>query len=196
MHRYLTKVFCLLTIFAGESTVKSATPTPAPAPSISFPLPLTDGTTATAQFLPTQEGAGWLVYATNSGKLASYYCTPTKPGPDPQPIPPPPPPPGKLTIAIVENPAQTTQQQRTVLSDPNWRNLAKEKHDFLGIIPNDLIEKATGQPPPRLAPFLERARGHNLPWIMFADDQGFIVWEGQVPTTSTELINLIKKYGG
>lgn len=174
----------------------AAAQTPAPAPTTQFPLPLADGTSATAQFLPTQNGAGWLVYATSSGKLATYYLTPTQPGPQPIPPTPVPPTPTKLTIAIVEDPATTSQTQRSVLCEPTWRKLATEKHDFVGIIPNDVIDKRTGQPPPRLAPFLDRAKLHNLPWIMFSDSAGVIVWEGQVPTSALELTKLLQRYGG
>jgi hypothetical protein len=159
-------------------------------------LPLADGSTAQARFLPTHDGEAWLVYATKSGKLGTYYLTPKDPGPQPNPIPPVPPVPTKLTIAIVEDPARTTQAERQVLTDPAWRTPAAAKHNLLGIIPNDLIDKETGQPPPRLAPFLDRAKMHNLPWIMLTDQAGTIIWEGQVPTTAAELINLIKRYGG
>jgi hypothetical protein len=151
---------------------------------------------ATARLLPTHDGEAWLVYATSSGKLGTYYLTPKDPGPQPDPIPPVPPVPTKLIIAVVENPATTTQQQRQVLADPAWRKPAAEKHTLLGIIPNDVIEKETGQPPPRLAPFLERAKLHNLPWIMFTTEAGVIIYEGQLPTTAAELASLIKQYGG
>ena len=170
--------------------------TPAPAPATPFQFPLADGTTATAQFLPTQNGCGWLVYATSSGKLATYYLTPTPPSPVPIPPVPPVPVPTQLTIAIVEDPATTLPDARKVLADPTWRKLATEKHEFLGIIPTDLVDKKTGRPPPRLAGFLDRAKLHNLPWIMFTDSAGKILWEGQVPTTAAELLNLIHQYGG
>jgi hypothetical protein len=106
-----------------------------------------------------------------------------------------PPTPTKLTIAVIENPATTSAADRAVLADPIWRQPAALKNTFLGIIPSDLIDKATGQPPPRLAPFLVRAGLHNLPWIIFANDAGTIIWEGSVPTTAAELAALIAKYG-
>lgn len=183
---------CWLTLAAAAALAQP----PALAPSVPFTLPLTDGTMAQAQFLPTQNGEGWIAYATNSGKLATYYLTPTRPGPQPDPIPPVPPQPTRLTIAIVENPAATTQPLRAVLASPEWREEAAAKHNFLGIIPNDVIDKKTGQPPPRLAPFLDRAKTHDLPWVMFTNAQNVILWEGQLPSSATELKNLIKKYGG
>jgi hypothetical protein len=170
--------------------------TPAPATNVPFQLPLSDGSTAQARLLPTHDGESWLVYATSSGKVVAYYLSPTTPTPPPDPIPPIPPTPQKLTIAIVENPTLTTQQQRAVLASPEWRAVAAAKHNLVGIIPNDVIDKETNQPPTRLAPFLNRAKLHNLPWIMFTNAAGAILWEGQVPTTAQELAALIAKYGG
>lgn len=183
---------CWLLLIVPQATAQTLTP----APHVQFTLPLTQSQSASAQFLPAPNGDLWLVYATSSGELRTYALTLTNPTPPPDPVPPPPPIPVKLTIAIVENPQLTSLADRQTLADPTWRKWATEKHDFIGIIPNDVIDKRTGQPPPRLAPFLDRARSHNLPWIIFTNPAGVIIWEGQVPTTATELTNLIKQFGG
>jgi hypothetical protein len=109
----------------------------------------------------------------------------------PDPIPPIPPIPDKLHIAVIENPLTTTQKQRQILADPAWRTRAAKDHHFYGVIPNDLKDKRSGKPPAHLKPFLERAALHNLPWIIFADEAGTILWEGPLPSTSKELENLI-----
>ena len=202
MNHFGTSLFCLLTIFAGTSTLESAVPTPAPAPGVQFTLPLTDSTNGTAVLLPTHDGEAWLVYATSSGKLGTYYLIPQNhpipPTPDPPipPIPPTPDPPippplEKLHIAIVEDPARTTLQQRDVLSDPKWRAAASSQHWFEGIIPNDVKEIKTGLPPANLLPFLERAKLHNLPWVIMCNEAGVIRWEGPLPATAEELFKLI-----
>jgi hypothetical protein len=174
--------------------------TPAPKTNVAFPIPLADATTAQAIFLPAPSGNAYLVYATSSGKLGSFLLSPITPEPGPlppvPPVPPVPPAPTTLTIAIIENPAATTLQQRDVLSALEWRKAAAEKHNFLGIIPSDLIEKGTGKPPASLAPFLDRAKLHNLPWCIMSDAAGKILWEGQLPTSPAELNALIKRYGG
>jgi len=170
--------------------------TPNPALQTPFVLPLSDGTIAQAQILPGPNAQAYLVYATKTGQLGLWTMTQTDPTPPPDPIPPIPPQPTKLKIAIVENPATTTQAQRSVLASKSWRDLVVDRHELVGVIPNDVIDKRTDQPPPRLAPFLDRAKQHNLPWIMFTDEQGNIIWEGQVPTTASELSNLIKQHGG
>lgn len=174
--------------------------TPAPATHSRFQLPLTDGTTASAVFLPTLNGQAYLVYATPTGKLGLYLVTPTEPSPTPEPpvppLPPLPPVPQRLTIVIVEDPARTTQAQRSILADPTWRELAKQKHDFRGIAPKDLISKETGKPPTDLQLFLARAPADRLPWILFATSSGAILYEGPLPATAAALTELIRKHGG
>jgi hypothetical protein len=95
----------------------------------------------------------------------------------------------------VEDPQTSTIEQRQILAEPTWRKLAAEKHDFRGILPANLIKKGTGKPPALLAPFLDRAKGHALPWCMFTDSGGRILWEGPLPATAKELTSLIQRYG-
>jgi len=200
MQPFRRSTCCLSLLLSAALTTHSWGQTPAPAAQTKFQLPLADATTATAVILPTQAGQAWLVYATKSGMIGSYLLTPTDPTPPPDPLPPPPVPPvpipQKLTIAIVENPATTTVEQRQVLADQAWRNLAADKHTFKGIIPTDVTDKRTGKPPADLVPFLNRAALHNLPWVMFTKPDHTIVWEGQLPTTAQELLNLIHQHGG
>jgi len=194
----LTTLFFLTLTFVLTATFASAQ-TPAPAIEVQFALPLADKTTATAVLLPTTDGQAWLVYATPIGKIGLYLLTPTNPTPPPEPTPPippvPPPVPTRLTIAIVENPSTTTQEQRGILSDSTWRDIAKSKHDFIGIIPNDIRDARTGLPPVHLVPFLNRAKLHRLPWVMFTDGQTGILWEGELPNSSAAFSALISKYG-
>jgi hypothetical protein len=196
MIRYLTKLFLCLLFILTSNAGPVFSQTPAPALQTAFTLPLTDSTTATAIILPMQDGQAYLVYATNAGKLGVYYLTPSSPNPPPPPPPPPPPIVQKLTIAIVEDPLTTTLEQRTLFSDPAWRKLATDSNNFKGIIPNDIKEIKTGLPPADLAPFLDRAKLHNLPWIMFTSAKGVILWEGNPPSTKEEMILLIHKFGG
>ena len=200
MTNFRTSTFCLSLLLIAALMPQSSGQTPAPAPQTPFNLPLTDKTNATAILLPTHDAQAWLVYATPSGKIGLYLLTPATPQPTPDPTPPPVPPippvPQKLTIAIVEKPAKTTNEQRQLLMDPTWRKLATEKHDFRGIIPDDVVEKGTGKPPASLVPFLDRARQHNLPWVMLAAPDGTIIWEGTLPPIGGDLKALIRKYGG
>ena len=193
---YYVKLFFLFLTFLIFQEVICPGQVPAPAMNIHFSLPLADQTTSVAVLLPTQDGQAWLVYATNSGKLASFYLTPTRPGPSPIPPIPPDPVPQKLTIVVVEDPTKTTVSERLILSDSTWRDLANLKHDFKGVIPFDIKEKKTGLPPPALVPFLERSKLHKLPWLMFTNAQGIFLWEGNLPDSRETLISLIRKHGG
>ncbi len=178
------------------ATSQGATPTPAPALRTAFKLPLADQTMGHAVLLVASDANAWLVYATDKGKLGFWLLIhPDRPIP-PDPVPPPPPPPQRLTIAIVEDPKQTTQQQRDVLADQAWRDLVRKKHNFVGILPVDLIDKRTGLPPPHLKPYLDHAKTKNLPWVIFTDSAAKIIWEGPVPATPAELEVLVRTHGG
>jgi len=185
------KSFFLLILIASGSIPAAAEQLPAPAPFQPFSLPLTDKTTATAVILPIDATTAYLVYTTSTGSLGFWTMTQSTTPLPPDPIPPDPTPLEKLTIAIVENPSATSAAQRQVLADLTWRKRAAEQHDFLGLIPSDLRDARTGEPPAHLLPFLERAKLHNLPWIIMCDDRGAIVWEGPLPATAAKLLNLI-----
>lgn len=185
--------FCACLLFAAA---EAAGQTPTPAIYIPFQLPLADKTTATAKILPAPQGRAYLVYATTSGKLGLWMMTKTTDPIPPDPIPPPPPEPTDLIIAIIEDPERTSQAQRDVLADQGWRNLAGPPHQFLGILPVDLIDKRTGKPPPHLAPYLNRAKGKPLPWVIFTDANRNILFEAQLLMTASELERLIRTHGG
>ena len=181
--------------------------TPAPEVQTLFNLPLTDKTTAQAVILPTLDGQAFLVYATSAGRLGIYCLIPTtapEPTPPtplpPTPIPPTPIPPTpitqKLYIAIVENPRETTQEQKAVMVDKEWRSLAVDKHNFIGLIPSEIKEIKTGLPPASLLPFLNAAKGHNLPCIVIFNKSMSLVYAAELPVTSAEITAIIHKYGG
>ena len=196
MNHSLTKSFYLLILIASGSTLASEQSTLPPAPRQQFQLPLSDKTTANAVILPIDADRMWMVYANKDGQLGFWMMTrSTTPFP-PRPIPPVPPPLEKLHIAIVENPRQTTQAQRHVLADPTWRKRATSQHTFHGLIPVDVVDVRTGKPPPSLLQFLRIAKDHDLPWIIMLDAGGTIKYEGPLPRTAKELLNLIPNLEG
>lgn len=174
----------------------AAAQTANPAPMKPFSLPLTTGESATAVLLPIDDGRMWMVYATPDGKIGFWMMSQSTDPIPPDPIPPPPPEPTRLTIVAVEDPERTTQRERDVLADAGWRGLAMEKHNFMGIIPVDLIDKRTGKPPPLFLPFMDLAKGKKLPWVILGDDQGNVLWQGSLPDSPAEFTTLIEKYGG
>ena len=182
---------CLLT-----GAVPTTSEVPTPELEKSFSMILSDGTKAQAVFLPAKHGNLYLVYATQRGSLGFWTLTKgTDPIP-PDPDPPPPPEPTRLTIVVIEDPERSTQIERDILADDRWRGLAMEKHNFLGIIPIDLVDNRTGKPPALLAPFLDLAKGKALPWTILADAKGNVVWQGHLPNSPDDFANLIKEKGG
>lgn len=177
-------------------TATSFAQTPAPAPHELFQLPLSDHTTAKAFILPKQNDLAYLVYATSSGNLVCYELSPTTPIPFPDPLPPPPPTPSKLFIAIIEDPSQTTPSQRSILADKKWRQLATEKHAFMGILPTDLYDQEPGTIPSDLVPFLDAGKEHNPPWLLFLSENNQVIFSAPLPESTQALIDTINKYGG
>ncbi len=175
-------------------TAAAAVPTPAPMKP--FALPLSDGTTTEAVLLPIDADHMWMVYAQRDGKIGFWRMSRSLDPIPPDPVPPPPPEPTRLTIVIVEDPERSTQVERDILADDEWRGLAMEKHSFLGIIPVDLIDKRTGKPPPLLAPYLNLSKGKELPWMILSDDAGNVIWSGHLPESPEAVTDLIKRYGG
>jgi hypothetical protein len=207
MNIYQIKKFFLLWIFLLGSVSNIKAQTPAPQIEQLFQLTISDGTQAQAVFLPTLDGQLHLVYATSSGKIGLYLISPKlSPGPVPPipippippmpPVPPTPQPTQKLIIGIVEDPAATTFEQKTVLVNKEWRELATTKHTFIGLIPQNITEGDTNSPPASLVPFLDRAKGKNLPWVVLFDMRSKLLWEGSLPKTPSEMTAIIKKFGG
>ncbi len=169
---------------------------PVPAPLKFFHLPMDDGSSTQAVLLPIDADHMWMVYTSKDGQIGFWMMTRSTDPIPPDPVPPPPPKPTRLTIVVIEDPERSTQIERDILADDRWRGLAMEKHNFLGIIPIDLVDNRTGKPPTLLAPFLELAKGKALPWTILADAKGNIVWQGHLPNSPDDFANLIKEKGG
>lgn len=170
--------------------------TPVPANEVQFQMPLSDGTTGTAMFCWMPDGNGICVISSPSGKIALLRFTKGILPPIIDPPQPPDPKPQKLTIGIVEDVRATTLSEKEVLIDKAWRDLALKDHTFVGIIPHDLKEKSTAPVKPLLLPFLERAKGKRLPWVIMLGEGTIIAWDGPLPATPAEMTALIMKYGG
>lgn len=197
--------FLLLSLFLCVTTANAVAEKPAvpfspketqqPTPSLltQFKVPMPDGTQATAFLLRTDSGQVMLCLATANGQVGLWTMTPGASPLPPTPDPTPPPLPQKLHIAVVVDPAKLTLEQRNVLSDRTWRQAATSGHWFHGIVPVDAQEGDTGKPPADLLPFLDRAREHNLPWVIMCDTAGKIVLECPLPKTAEEMRRLIPK---
>lgn len=169
------------------TTAALADTTPAPAIGQRFALPLSDGTVAQAVILAGPDQVSHLVYATSTGQLVFLPIGTQNVNP---PIPPPQP--GKKRVAIVEDPSRTTWAIRQVLADKTWREYVTTSHDFLGVIPADLIDPETQKPPPRLSAALNAATGRSLPCVVILDQNDAVVSVADLPSTAAELLNSIK----
>jgi hypothetical protein len=107
--------------------------------------------------------------------------------------PPPPPTPSVKSAAIVEHPTATPLATRQLLARPEWRTAATAAVDFLGVIPDDVIDRRTGQPPAALVPFLNAAKGLPLPRLIMCDAGGIAIFNAPVPATLDALIALFPK---
>lgn len=193
MHHLTIKLCSLLILSLSLTTGSYANEPPDPATRSTFTLPLQNGKEATAELLPVTSDQMYLVYATPTGELGVWTLSRSVDPIPPDPIPPVPPFPTKLFIAVVENPLTTSQAQRHVLADPGWRKKAIESHNFLGVVPSDLVDKETGGPPAHLRPFLKQAASRKLPWLIMCDQSGRIVFESEVPETVEEMEALIPR---
>jgi hypothetical protein len=178
----------LLLLTAGLTAGLFAAEPPAPAVGQRFSLPLADGTAAQAVVLSGPDGTSQLVYATSTGQLVFLPI-----GKQDVPPPPPPPPPGRKRVAIVEDPSRTTFAHRQILADKSWREYVANAHDFLGIIPADLIDPDTNLPPPHFAPAIAAAKNHALPCLVVLDQNNELVEATTVPASAAELLATLQR---
>lgn len=188
--------FMLLLTASMLSTAANAAATGEILPMVEFQIPTNDGAMANAMYFLTSDQRELLFIWNGQGKLLVYYLskdpTPQPPTPTPNPTPAP----TKLTIAVVENVCCTPLAQRGVLADKSWRDKATANHNFIGVIPSTIIDYSTRKPPPGFQKYLSQANGKQMPWLMFYNDEDKLIFEGQVPQTSAEMLDLMKKYGG
>lgn len=165
-------------------------------PMIQFPIPTTDGKTANAVYILTSDQKEILVIANSQGNLQVYFLSKDQNPIPPEPPKPPTPTPQKLTIVIIEDPCCTPLKQKAVLVDKGWRDRANASHNFIGVIPSNLIQIDTGKPPVFFKPYIDRAKGKTKPWLMFFAPNGTLLYEGAVPSSTAEMNSLLDSYGG
>jgi len=164
-------------IFASASTTHSPTPTPAPIALTCFPLPLADGSTANAIILPIPDGAAYLIYTTNDGKIGIYQILPVTsiaPTPDPAPTPSRP-----QTLIIV------TEIDPAKLNDP-VKNYLDAKGITLQTFTIMMVEERN--PPANSLKWIGRTAGRPYPYAFIIDKNETILWKGQLPQTAKDTI--------
>lgn len=119
------------------------------------------------------------------------------PGPDPKPDPnpkPDPTPPGPRWVMMVEESSQRTPGLAAVISSESLRQYVSSKGHHWRVWDKDLAKDQTA--PAEIAPWLNRAAGKQLPWLMISDDAGRVLWEGPCPADPISVQQLIVKHGG
>jgi hypothetical protein len=195
MKAILTIMLALDFVSPATNHLNADEPSPVPALSAPFQLPLSDGSTVSAQFIRLESKSTWLVYVSKNGRFSSHRLETDEI--NPIPINPPDPiiVPQKLSVTILVDKQTMTLEQMTVLSDPSWRKIVSESHAFLGIVDPKDYQGEGEKPPERLQPFLKAAEGKQLPRLMFSDEKGTVIFGADLPTTSAEIITILKKYG-
>jgi len=121
-------------------------------------------------------------------KLEVVIGTP-EPEPDPNPIPPPPPEPGKRWVIVIEESSERTPQFASVVVDARnvWRGYVKSSGHQFRLWDKDVV-------PADGVSYRERCK--TFPTMFIADTEGTILYEGEPPTSSAQMLALIKEYGG
>jgi hypothetical protein len=99
--------------------------------------------------------------------------------------------PTALKIAIVEQPTASTPQQRGIMADKAWRTAIPPPHLFIGVLPADLINPSSGQPPEQIAPFLRAANGRTLPVVVLLDASHTVYAVHPLPLSTEGILSLI-----
>jgi len=114
---------------------------------------------------------------------------PIPPGPDP---PDPDPPPAKATwCVVVEETSQRTAKQAIILASQDVRGcFARER---FGVIDKD-VKDENGNVPERFKPYLDGANGKNLPWMFLVDNNGNVLFQGEMPDSVVSMMDRIKQH--
>jgi hypothetical protein len=145
-----------------------------------------------------------IVYMTCSkeGKLAEWVKTAVivggtpGPGPGPGPNPPDPSPLPPITSAyvlIIEETSDASALRGTFFTDkdiaawfaanPTWKYKVVDK---------DIKDPNTGQTPEGFKPWLAKVQGKKLPQMIVIDQDGNVRYQGPVPMTPAEFLNVLK----
>jgi len=113
----------------------------------------------------------------------------TEPSPDPPP-PPPPPPVKALFGFVVEERHDRTPEAATLLLSKRVREALEDR---LLVADKDVVDRGD-KVPDYWSGWLKAAEGKNLPYLFLANESGQVLWEGELPKTVDDMVDLINKY--
>lgn len=119
--------------------------------------------------------------------------TPTPgPGPTPGPV-------GqhKIYMVVVTEATAITPAQADMLDDAALMARMKDKgHKYL-LVDKDAIDKLGGGVPPKLKPYLDLAKGKQLPFVIMVDlTTGQELLKEPLPATAADVIKMLERAGG
>lgn len=122
------------------------------------------------------------------------------PGPGPTPDPTPVPADVKMTHVVLVEETEAAQRERAAfLSDPAFAQRRKERGIGLRTADKD-TKDANGNTPADLIEFIQKSAGKGYPQVFFVgyDKNGkrTTLYQGDLPKTSAEFLQLMSKYGG
>lgn len=115
-----------------------------------------------------------------------------EPDPDPGPSPNPTPEPVEdLWGLIIEESSERTAAQAAVITSVRVRSQLKPGR--WNVADKD-VKNSRGTQMPNLVPWIERAKRRGLPTLFLHDGKGRALYEGDIPATVDDTIELLKKY--
>jgi hypothetical protein len=125
------------------------------------------------------------------------------PRPPPVPVPPPVPPepkpepvaPGKRFILVIEETNDGGLERGKMFADRDLFARIRSQGHVWRVADQNVVDPK-GQPPADLKPYLDRAKGQQLPRLFVIDPAGRVLVEEQLPSTPGAVLDLIKKAGG
>lgn len=123
---------------------------------------------------------------------------PPPPVPPVPPVPPPPVPPAPITrawVVVIEESAEASADRGRWLADKGIRDYLTAKGWKLRVADKD-VKDGSGNTPKDLQPYISRASGKKLPQIFVVDQDGKVRHEGDLPTSTADLLAVLKKIGG
>jgi hypothetical protein len=111
--------------------------------------------------------------------------------PDPQPVVTP----TKFRVYVIEETSEAAGNRGALFASATLAQHMRDKGHSWRIVDKDVVG-VDGKPPADLVPYLDRSKGKTLPQVFLVDADGKVRFAGDMPTKASDLVELLKKYGG
>jgi len=120
---------------------------------------------------------------------------PPDPPPPPPPQPDPPKPVGPLYVIVIEETADAVATRGAYAAHTALRDRIKAKGHHWRIADKD-VKDASGSTPAGWRPWVKRAEGKTLPYLLLVTEEGVTIHEGKLPDAPADLVKLLEAKGG